>query len=103
LHNNKRYQKNTYACEETDYHSHWYCTECFQCANLRGNYISAPTENSVCLCNEDEYYAEYINMTSSDDDAEDESQLEQLEDSNKSEFNFSDEDTEYILDEKGQD
>ena len=101
LHNNRRYRKNTYACEETDHHSHWYCTECFRCANLRGNYIPTPTENSVCLCNEDEYYAEYINMTSSDNDAEDEPQPEQLEDSNELEFNFSDEDSEYILNGKG--
>ena len=42
-------------------------------------------------------------MTSSDNDAEDEPQPEQLEDSNESEFNFSDEDSEYILDGKGQD
>ena len=103
LPNNRRYRKNTYACEETDHHSHWYCIKCFQCANPQGSYISTPTEQSMCLCNEEEYYAEYLAMTSDDNNAEDESQPEQLEDSNESEFNFSDEETEYILDGKGQD
>ena len=42
-------------------------------------------------------------MTSENNDIEEEPQPEQSENSNKSEFNFSDEETEYILDGKGQD
>jgi hypothetical protein len=102
LYNNRKYRKNTYACEENDHHSHWYCTNCFQCANPYGNYISAPTKRTICHCNEHEYY-EYLNMKSDGDDEEIEQQLEQLEGCNESDFNFSDEETEYILDGRGQD
>jgi hypothetical protein len=37
LHNNKKYRKNSYSCNENDHHSHWYCTKCYQCANPYGN------------------------------------------------------------------
>jgi hypothetical protein len=33
LMNNRQYRRNSYACNETDHHSYWYCIYCYQCAN----------------------------------------------------------------------
>ncbi|CAI2178656.1 1031_t:CDS:2 [Funneliformis geosporum] len=65
----KDYQKNSYSCNKNDHHAHWYYTKCYQCANSYGIYISLPTEQTICQCNEHEYY-EYLNMTANEEKAE---------------------------------
>jgi hypothetical protein len=57
LMNNRQYRRNSYACNETDHHSHWYCIYCYQCANPHGNYIPFPNEYTLCRC--DDYYQEF--------------------------------------------
>ena len=100
LYNNKKYRKNTYACDENDHHSHWYCTLCFQCANPHGNYISSPTNDTICYCNEEELYTEYLDIISDGNNTENE---QQIEPNSGSEFSFSEDEIETIIDGKGKD
>jgi len=103
LYNNKNYRKGTYACSENDHHSHWYCTQCFKCANPYGNYITPPTKNTVCYCNEEEFYDEYLDIAPDENNTDNEQQVKQTNDDSESEFNFSEDETETILDGKGKD
>jgi hypothetical protein len=57
LMNNRQYRRNSYACNKTDHHLHWYCIYCYQCANPHGNYIPFPSEHTLCRC--DDYYQDF--------------------------------------------
>jgi hypothetical protein len=103
LMNNRQYRRNSYSCNETDHHSHWYCIFCFQCANPYGNYITSPNEQTSCKC--DDYYQEFSDYISEEYCQQNESSNENLysQSDNESEYYSSQEDLESVLDGKGKD
>lgn len=71
LPNSKHYRNNAQSCNETDHHSHWFCTECFTCINPYGNYVPEPRESTLCKCNaeeeQDDDYSEIFDLYSEQD------------------------------------
>ena len=107
LANNRNYRKNSYSCNETDHHSHWYCKICYHCANPYGNYTSPPNENTLCKCNEEyQEFSDYILEESySQMEQEQNDNIEEYSDqySNSSNLELQNDDIESILDGKGKD
>ena len=102
--NNRQYRKNSYSCNKTDHHSHWFCIFCFQCTNSYRNYISSSTEHALCKC--DEYYQElsdYVKEEYCQENKYSDEDLYSQRSNNESEYYSSQEDLESILYGKGKD
>lgn len=62
LPNSKHYRANSQSCNETNHHTHWYCQNCFTCANPYGNHVPTPGEFVPCKCNQEEDEEDYSDI-----------------------------------------
>src|SRR5687767_4145590 len=102
--NNCQYRRNSYSCNETDHHSHWYCIYCYQYANPHGNYIPSPNKYTLCKC--DNYYQEFSDFVNEEYCQNNEYSNENLysqRSDDESEYYTSQEELKSILDEKEKD